>query len=596
MRAWPRIVLTRRDRRSVRAEAIGRDAVADAAARKYTVGDDSIVRSRARAPSRRRRWRSACRASSRSRATSPRRCRASAFRAACAPRLLVGWLAQGVSIVIDIAGIGSAVPGARFGFAPALSVTLWLVLAVYELESRFVPLAGARRALAALGVVGRRARLALPGRGRIRRPRRSGRRCTGCSASPRTACSASPCCTRCCSTAPSGRCAARRSWPIRPARGRAAAAPRAPDLPLRRRRLRRAVGGDRARRLVQRPLALGSQDGVLAARLARLRGAARRPPRLRLARPAGDALASTPARCCCCWPTSARASCSRSCCTGRRRPERCMKILLFLVAVVVLLWLLRGAPARRGAARRRRAAAGRRRSRWSPARTAACTCRATRRCPAAAASSAATRIAPRSSRRSARMTAHRRVAAPRRASAAGASRRRRAPARRADAGAASTSRGSARFGATADTAALSDDSRFAASWQSEPTRGRARARARRAARSPRRPSSASIGAFIAARAALGVALVVDARRWPASSACGRRGRSSPSASPTRRWRSACGCCRAFAAAPRRRRCARLRSPQWLATIGVDLRLLHRRSTSPRPARASTTSRCSCCRC
>jgi ABC-type uncharacterized transport system permease subunit len=32
-------------------------------------------------------------------------------------------------------------------------VTLWLVLAVYELESRFVPLAGARRALATLGVV-----------------------------------------------------------------------------------------------------------------------------------------------------------------------------------------------------------------------------------------------------------------------------------------------------------------------------------------------------------------------------------------------------------------------------------------------------------
>ena len=67
--------------------------------------------------------------------------------------LLVGWIAQGLSIVIDVAGIGSDRPGARFGFAPALSVTLWLVLAVYELESRFVPLVGARRALAALGVV-----------------------------------------------------------------------------------------------------------------------------------------------------------------------------------------------------------------------------------------------------------------------------------------------------------------------------------------------------------------------------------------------------------------------------------------------------------
>jgi ABC-type uncharacterized transport system permease subunit len=65
--------------------------------------------------------------------------------------LLVGWLAQGVSIVIDLAGIGSGRPGVRFGFAPALSVTIWFVLAVYELESRLVPLAGARRALASLG-------------------------------------------------------------------------------------------------------------------------------------------------------------------------------------------------------------------------------------------------------------------------------------------------------------------------------------------------------------------------------------------------------------------------------------------------------------
>jgi ABC-type uncharacterized transport system permease subunit len=75
------------------------------------------------------------------------------FSAGLRKALLIGWIAQGLSIVIDIAGIGSPVPGARFGFAPALSVTLWLVLAVYELESRSVPLPGARRALAACGVV-----------------------------------------------------------------------------------------------------------------------------------------------------------------------------------------------------------------------------------------------------------------------------------------------------------------------------------------------------------------------------------------------------------------------------------------------------------
>jgi ABC-type uncharacterized transport system permease subunit len=65
--------------------------------------------------------------------------------------LLLGWLAQGAAIVVDIAGVGAASPGARFGFAPALSTTLWLVLAVYGLESRFIPLHGVRRRLALAG-------------------------------------------------------------------------------------------------------------------------------------------------------------------------------------------------------------------------------------------------------------------------------------------------------------------------------------------------------------------------------------------------------------------------------------------------------------
>ena len=70
--------------------------------------------------------------------------------------LLAAWIAHAVAIVVDIAGIGSDVVAARFGFAPALSMTVWLVLAVYLVESRFVPLPGARRALAmlAFAVVG----------------------------------------------------------------------------------------------------------------------------------------------------------------------------------------------------------------------------------------------------------------------------------------------------------------------------------------------------------------------------------------------------------------------------------------------------------
>jgi ABC-type uncharacterized transport system permease subunit len=66
--------------------------------------------------------------------------------------LLIGWVAHVLAIVVDIAGIGSDVVAARFGFAPALSMTVWLVLAVYLVESRYVPLPGVRRTLAALGV------------------------------------------------------------------------------------------------------------------------------------------------------------------------------------------------------------------------------------------------------------------------------------------------------------------------------------------------------------------------------------------------------------------------------------------------------------
>ncbi len=75
--------------------------------------------------------------------------RAKALRAA----LIVGWIAHAFAIVADVSGVGSPLPGARFGFAPALSATLWLVLAVHAVESRFVPLPGVRRTLALLGAL-----------------------------------------------------------------------------------------------------------------------------------------------------------------------------------------------------------------------------------------------------------------------------------------------------------------------------------------------------------------------------------------------------------------------------------------------------------
>ncbi|RDH97034.1 cytochrome C assembly family protein [Caldimonas thermodepolymerans] len=77
--------------------------------------------------------------------------------------LIGGWVAHGLALVLDGAGIGAPQPGARFGFAPALSTTLWLVLAVYAIESRFVPLPGVHRALAVLGLTAVVATLFFPG-------------------------------------------------------------------------------------------------------------------------------------------------------------------------------------------------------------------------------------------------------------------------------------------------------------------------------------------------------------------------------------------------------------------------------------------------
>jgi len=86
--------------------------------------------------------------------------------------LAIAWLAHGAAIVVDIAGLGSEVPGARFGFAPALSLTLWFVLAVYGIESRFVPLPGVRRVLAVLGMLAVMLALAFPGELRPQAPTR----------------------------------------------------------------------------------------------------------------------------------------------------------------------------------------------------------------------------------------------------------------------------------------------------------------------------------------------------------------------------------------------------------------------------------------
>jgi len=76
---------------------------------------------------------------------------------ALAPRLLgdrqtrhLLWVA---CIAHALALLGSFVPPLHFGFAPALSVTVWLVLAAYLVESQFYPQLRGRWTLGSLGAV-----------------------------------------------------------------------------------------------------------------------------------------------------------------------------------------------------------------------------------------------------------------------------------------------------------------------------------------------------------------------------------------------------------------------------------------------------------
>ena len=65
--------------------------------------------------------------------------------------LIVGVLLHAVLLALDVSGLGSHSGGARLGFGPVVSLTVWLVLAVHTVESRLVPQPGVRRVLALLG-------------------------------------------------------------------------------------------------------------------------------------------------------------------------------------------------------------------------------------------------------------------------------------------------------------------------------------------------------------------------------------------------------------------------------------------------------------
>jgi ABC-type uncharacterized transport system permease subunit len=60
----------------------------------------------------------------------------------------LAWLLHGIVLVLGLLG-----EAARFGFAPALSVTAWLIAAVYTIESYVFPLLQTRWTLSALGAI-----------------------------------------------------------------------------------------------------------------------------------------------------------------------------------------------------------------------------------------------------------------------------------------------------------------------------------------------------------------------------------------------------------------------------------------------------------
>ena len=72
--------------------------------------------------------------------------------------LLTAWLLHALALAEGLLG-----QPPRFGFAPALSTTVWLVVTVYAVESKLIPELKARWALAAVGAAAVLLSLAFPG-------------------------------------------------------------------------------------------------------------------------------------------------------------------------------------------------------------------------------------------------------------------------------------------------------------------------------------------------------------------------------------------------------------------------------------------------
>lgn len=79
-------------------------------------------------------------------------------RSAIVALLVAVWLLHGLALVLML-----GVQPVRFGFATTLSVTAWLVLSVYAIETRLYPQLGARWTLCGLGAPAVLLALAFPG-------------------------------------------------------------------------------------------------------------------------------------------------------------------------------------------------------------------------------------------------------------------------------------------------------------------------------------------------------------------------------------------------------------------------------------------------
>jgi ABC-type uncharacterized transport system permease subunit len=85
------------------------------------------------------------------------------WRRLAAAALLGAFVLHLLLLLIDIGGLARGAHGMRWGFGPVLSMTVWLMIAVHTVESRFLPLPSVRLALALAGIGGVVAALLFPG-------------------------------------------------------------------------------------------------------------------------------------------------------------------------------------------------------------------------------------------------------------------------------------------------------------------------------------------------------------------------------------------------------------------------------------------------